>query len=45
LLGDQEAQVRTHGYRMLDKPYQIETLVKQVRALLATPPPRAVGAT
>ncbi len=24
LLGDQEAQLRTHGYLILDKPYQIE---------------------
>ncbi len=43
LLGEQEAQLRTHGYLMLDKPYQIEMLVEQVRTLLARPPARAVG--
>ncbi len=32
LLGDQEAQLRTHGYLMLDKPYQIEMLVEQARS-------------
>ena len=45
LLGDQEAQLRTHGYIILDKPYQIETLVVQIRALLTGPPARAVGGT
>ena len=45
LLGDQEAQLRTHGYLILDKPYQIETLVEQVRALLARPPARTGGGT
>lgn len=45
LPGDQEAQLRTHGYLILDKPYQIKTLVVQVRALLAGPPARAVGGT
>jgi len=45
LLGEQEAQLRTHGYLMLDKPYQIETLVEQVRALLARPPARTGGGT
>ena len=45
LLGDQEAQLRTHGYLMLDKPYQIEMLVMQVRALLARPPAHAVSGT
>jgi CheY-like chemotaxis protein len=45
LLGDQEAQLRTHGYLILDKPYQIETLVVQVRTLLAGPPARAIGRT
>ena len=45
LLGDQEAQLRTHGYLILDKPYQIETLVEQVRALLARPPAHTIGGT
>jgi CheY-like chemotaxis protein len=45
LLGDQEAQLRTHGYLILDKPYQIEMLVEQVRALLARPPARTGGGT
>ncbi len=45
LLGDQEAQLRTHGYLILDKPYQIETLVEQVRALLDRPPARTGGGT
>jgi len=45
LLGDQEAQLPTHGYLILDKPYQIETLVVQVRTLLAGPPARAVART
>jgi DNA-binding response OmpR family regulator len=34
LLGDQEAQLRTHGYLILDKPYQMEDLVAQVHTLL-----------
>jgi len=43
LLGDQEAQLRTHGYLILDKPYQIEELVAQVRTLLGGAQARAVG--
>ncbi len=43
LLGDQEAQLRTHGYLILDKPYQIEDLVAQVHTVLGDTPARAVG--
>lgn len=42
-LSDQEAQLRAHGYVMLDKPYSIATLLTHVRTLLATPQTRAVG--
>ena len=45
LLGDQEAQLRTHGYLMLDKPYQIEELLAHVHTLLGGAQARAVGGT
>lgn len=43
LLGDQEAQLRTHGYLILDKPYQIEELLVHVHTLLGGTQARAVG--
>ena len=43
LLGDQEAQLRTHGYIILDKPYQIEELLAHVHILLRGTQARAVG--
>ncbi len=45
LLGDQEAQLRTHGYLILDKPYQIEELVAQVHTLLDDAQARTGGGT
>ncbi len=45
LLGDQEAQLRTHGYLILDKPYQIEELIAHVHTLLGGTQARAVGGT
>lgn len=45
LLGDQEAQLRTHGYLILDKPYQIEELLAHVHTLLGGAQARAVGGT
>ena len=45
LLGDQEAQLRTHGYLILDKPYQIEELLAHVHTLLRGTQARAGGGT
>jgi DNA-binding response OmpR family regulator len=45
LLGDQEAQLRTHGYLILDKPYQIEELLAHVHTLLGGAQARAAGGT
>jgi CheY-like chemotaxis protein len=45
VLGDQEAQLRAHGYLIVDKPYSIIALLTQVRTLLGGAQARAVGGT